>query len=368
MLTRQGESVGLRNDAFCESSRKSDMNMLTDRQQLILKHIVNDYVHDAAPIASESLTRNHSLGVSSATVRNEVAALEERGYISRPHTSAGSVPQDRAYRLYVESLLANSDPRIPPQVRSTIQDHFDRVQHDVDQWGNVAATLIAQLMDNLGIATFPKTSVSRIRHLELVPVQDVLALLIVVLEQAKLRKQLIRFDKPVETSELESMGVRLRGHVTGLSHEEILHSPLPLSEHERRAIDAAIVMLEEEDRADHDDPYVVGLRNLLDQPEFDDYEKVRPIIRGVEDGSLIQAALEEAPVGQVVRVVIGGEHRGEELRPFSVVICRYGVAGRALGAIGVVGPTRMEYYRAISGVRFISSIMKGMVETVYGAA
>ena len=344
------------------------LGMLTERQQLILKHIVNDYVHNATPIASESLTRNHSLGVSSATVRNEVAALEEQGYISRPYASAGSIPQDRAYRLYVESLLANSDPRVPSQARTTIEDHFDRVQDDVDKWGNVAAMLIAQLMGNLGIATFPKTTVSRIRHLELVPVQDVLALLIIVLEQAKLRKQLIRFDEPVETSELESMGVRLRSHVTGLTHEEIVHSPLELSPHERRAINAAVVMLEEEDRAVHDDPYVDGLRNLLDQPEFDDYEKVRPIIRGVEDGSLIQAALDEAPVGQVVRVVIGGEHRGEALRPLSVVICRYGVPGHALGTVGVVGPTRMEYYRAISGVRFISSIMKGMVESVYGAA
>ena len=281
--------------------------------------------------------------------------------------SAGSVPQDKAYRLYVESLLA-ADPRIPPPVRAAIQERLDLVQHDVDKWGNSAATLIAQLIGNLGIATFPKTSVSRIRHLELIPVQDVLALMIVVLEQAKLRKQLIRFDEPVETSELESMGVRLRGRVTGLTHEEIVRSALELTPHERMAVNAAAVILEEEDRATHDEPYVDGLRNLLDQPEFDDYEKVRHIIGGVEDGSLIQAALDEAPVGQVVRVVIGGEHQGEALRPLSVVICRYGVPGQALGVLGVVGPTRMEYYRAISGVRFISSIMKGMVESVYGAA
>ena len=325
--------------------------MLTARQQLILKHIVNDYVRDAMPIASEILTRNHGLGVSSATVRNEVAALEEQGYITRPHASAGSVPQDKAYRLYVESLLA-SDPRISTYARTTIKDHFDRVQDDVDKWGNVAAALIAQLMGNLGLATFPKTSVSRIRHLELVPVQDVLALLVIVLEQAKLRRQLIRFDEPIQYSELESMGVRLRGHLTGLTHDEIVSGSFEMNQYERRAINAATVMLEEEDRTAHDEPYVDSLRNLLDQPEFDDYEKVRPIIRGVEDGSLIQAALDEAPVGQVVRVVIGGEHIGEALRPLSVVICRYGVPGRALGTLGVVGPTRM----------------KDMVESVYGAA
>ena len=341
--------------------------MLTARQQLILKHIVNDYVHDATPIASDTLTRNHGLGVSSATVRNEVATLEELGYISRPYASAGSVPQDKAYRFYVESLLDNFDPRVSPQAGATIQDRFDSVQHDVDKWGIVAATLIAQLMDNLGVATFPKTSVSRVRHLELVPVQDVLALLIVVMEQAKLRKQLIRFDEPVERSELESMSARLRGRMIGLTHQEMIRASIEANLHERRAIDAAIEMLEEEDSADHEEFYVDGLRNLLDQPEFDDYEKVRPIIRGVEDGTLIQAALDEAPLGQVVRVVIGGEHSGEALRPLSVVICRYGVPGHALGTVGVVGPTRMEYYRAISSVRFISSIMKDMVESVYGA-
>ena len=183
---------------------------------------MGDYIHDAVPISSESLARNHRhLGVSPATVRNEVAALEEQGYISRPHSSAGSVPDDSAYRLYVESVLAEDGPHVPSHQRSAISNRFRKVEDDMDQWGSVAAALIAQIVGNLGIATFPKTSVSRVKHLELVPVQDFLALLIVVVEQAKLRKQLIRFSQPVDNTVVESMSTRLRGHVTGLTHQEI---------------------------------------------------------------------------------------------------------------------------------------------------
>ena len=330
---------------------------------------MDDYIHDAVPISSESLARNHRhLGVSPATVRNEVAALEEQGYISRPHSSAGSVPDDSAYRLYVESVLAEDGPHVPSHQRSAISNRFRKVEDDMDQWGSVAAALIAQIVGNLGIATFPKTSVSRVKHLELVPVQDFLALLIVVLEQAKLRKQLIRFQEPVDNAEMESMSTRLRSQVTGLTHQEIAIQPMSLTSPERQAVDATIVMLQEEDDSAHEDHYVRGLRNLLDQPEFVDYEKVRPIVHGVEDGTLIEAALEEAPVGEVVRVVIGQENRGSALRPLSVVICRYGVPGHVLGTIGVIGPTRMEYNRAISGIGFISSIMNGMVRSVYTPA
>ena len=350
--------------------------MITERQQLILRHIVDDYIHDAVPISSESLARNHRhLGVSPATVRNEVAALEEQGYISRPHSSAGSVPDDSAYRLYVESVLAEDGPHVPSHQRSAISERFRNVEDDMDQWGSVAAALISQIVGNLGIATFPKTSVSRVKHLELVPVQDVLALLIVVLEQAKLRKQLIRFREPMDDAEMVSMSTRLRSQVTGLTHQEIAVQPMSLTTPERQAVDATIVMLREEDDSANEDHYVRGLRNLLDQPEFVDYEKVRPIVHGIEDGTLIEAALEEAQSlprtrsgGEVVRVVIGQENRGTALRPLSVVICRYGVPGHALGTIGVIGPTRMEYNRAISGIGFISSIMNGMVRSVYAPA
>ena len=162
------------------------------------------------------------------------------------------------------------------------------------------------------------------------------------------------------------MSARIRSRVLGLSRREIADSPIAgLTDSERKALAAAVEILKAEDAAQSGDHFASGIRNLLDQPEFADYRTARPIIHGVEDGDLIAAALDEAPAGQVIRVIIGREHRGEALKPLSVVICRYGIPGRALGSVGVLGPTRMEYDRAISGVALVSSIMNGMVESLY---
>ena len=203
--------------------------MLTLRQELLLNLIVSDYISDAAPIASASLTRMHNLGVSSATIRNEVAILEEQGYITRPHASAGSIPADKAYRLYVESVLADDTNELPSPARDVIRHQLVNVEHDIDAWGNVATALLAQLVGYMGIATFPKMKESRIRHIELVQVQDFVTMLIVVLEQARLRKHLVRLEDPVESVQLETISQRIRAELIGLNRREIESKPMQLS-------------------------------------------------------------------------------------------------------------------------------------------
>jgi heat-inducible transcriptional repressor len=339
--------------------------MLTNRQELILNLIVSDYISDATPIASESLTRIHNLGVSSATIRNEVAILEEQGYIIRPHSSAGSIPADKAYRLYVESVLADDTNELPSPSRITIRHQLANVQHDMDAWGDVASALLAQLVGYMGIATLPRMRESRVKHIELVPVQDLVAMLIVVLEQARLRKHLVRLDGPVESSQLETISQRIRAELTGLNRREIESKPMQLSPVEKNLVEATVTILKDEDLASQSERYVDGLRNLLNQPEFDDQDMMRSIVQGVEDGSLIEAVLAEAPAGAVVEVVIGHEHAGDMLRPLSVVICQYGIPGEMSGSVGAVGPTRMEYTKTISGVKFISGVMSGLVRGVY---
>jgi heat-inducible transcriptional repressor len=339
--------------------------MLTNRQELILNLIVSDYISDATPIASESLTRIHNLGVSSATIRNEVAILEEQGYIIRPHSSAGSIPADKAYRLYVESVLADNTNELPSPSQIAIRHQLANVQHDMDAWGDVASALLAQLVGYMGIATLPRMRESRVKHIELVPVQDLVAMLIVVLEQARLRKHLVRLDSPVESSELESISQRIRAELTGLNRHEIESKPMKLSPVEKDLVEATVTILKDEDLASQSERYVDGLRNLLNQPEFDDQDMMRSIVQGVEDGTLIEAVLAEAPAGAVVEVVIGHEHAGDMLRPLSVVICQYGIPGEMSGSVGAVGPTRMEYTKTISGVKFISGVMSGLVQGVY---
>lgn len=339
--------------------------MTTPRQETILRIIINDYISTAMPVASDAIVRKHDLGVSPATVRNDVAELEEAGYLTRPHTSAGAVPQDKAYRFYVETL-GDADPnQIPARTRWAIRRQLSEVERDLDEWASVAASILSRLVGNMAVATFPKARESRVKHLELVHIQDLVAMLIVVLEQARLRRQLIRLREPVEPSVLEASTNRVKSEVVGLTRKEIEAKSITLTPLEEALLNSTVLILREEDRNSYRDHYVDGLRNLLGQPEFAENEKIRGLVEGLEGGSLVQAILDETPDGSVVRVVIGQENREDMLRPLSIVICQYGIPGEATGAVGVVGPTRMQYTKAIASVKLMSSLMSHMVESVH---
>jgi heat-inducible transcriptional repressor len=150
----------------------------------------------------------------------------------------------------------------------------------------------------------------------------------------------------------------------GLTRPEIETKEMTLTPLEEQVVHATVLILRDEDQAIYHDHYVDGLRNLLSQPEFAENDKIRAVVEGVEDGSLIQAVLEETPEGESVRVIIGQENRGDALWPLSVVICQYGIPNQAVGAVGAVGPTRMEYVKTMADVRLMSAVMSDMVETV----
>ena len=339
--------------------------MLTERQELILKTIVADYTRTATPIASEAVARSEGLDVSSATVRNDVAALREQGYLANPHTSAGSVPLDKAYRFFVESVEPVTDTAIPQSARESARRQLQNILQNLDEWANVSAAVLSGLVGNMAIATFPKARETRVRYIDLVPIQDLLVMLIVVLEQARLHRQLIRLPHPMEAYEIEESTARLRSYMLGHNQREIESQQAPLTPLEEELVEATVTVLQEEERAAYHDHYVDGMRNLLSQPEFAENERARAIVEGVEDGSLAQTILAETPEGGVLRVIIGHEHPDDALSPLSVVVCQYGMPHRAVGALGVVGPTRMEYIRTIAGVRFLSAAMSELLESVY---
>ncbi len=338
--------------------------MLTQRQETILNLIVDQYTQTAAPIGSETIARSCGLGVSSATIRKEVARLDEEGYITRSHPSSGSVPLDKAYRLYVESMAADAQSAVPPGTRRFVRRRLGDVERDLDEWTGAAATVLAQLVGNMAIATLPKARESRVRHLDLVRLQDFLAMLIVVMEQARLRRHLIRLEEAVGERQLEQAANRMRDQLHGLTRREIESKSVAANPLEEAVVDAAVVILREEERETYSEHYVDGLRNLLGQPEFEDNDRVRAIVEGLEDRSLVHAVLDETPDGDVARVTIGEENRGVLLWPLSIVICQYGIPHQAVGAVGAVGPTRMQYRETIANVQFMASVMSDLVETV----
>ena len=338
--------------------------MLTERKAELLKTLVGEYIESASPVASKSVARKHSLGVSPATIRNDMADLEEQGYISRPHHSAGAVPSDKGYRFYVETLPLVVEP--PPEFQYTVRYQFTKAERDIEGWTQMAATALAQMVNNVALVTYPRESESRLMRINLVQVQESLAFLILVFQEVKLRKQLLPLSEPLTSDDLQMVANRLSTSLSGLSRQEILTKTVNVSPFERTVTDMVLDIMEAEDRALYSDHYIEGLRHLLNQPEFSQGEKAREIVEILEDKELPKVVLAEAPEWGHMKVIIGEENRVTFLHPLSMVVCQYGLPGGGLGSISVLGPTRMEYSRTIAGVRFISSLMTDLLAQVHG--
>jgi len=333
--------------------------MLTKREERILKIIVGEYISSAMPVASESIARKHELGVSPATIRNDMAYLEEEGYITHPHTSAGRIPADKGYRYYVESLMEEMELALAE--RNTIRHLFHQVETDMEEWVQLAAALLSRIVRNLALVTFPKASLSRLRHMELVALQEFLALLVIVLQEAKLKRQILPLEQPISQDELSVIANRLNAAFEGMTSGEIAAKRLELSPLEEQVVQALIRVLEVEDQQRYEEPHLDGLRDLLSQPEFAHSERMLRILDIFQDRSLLKSILTQATAEGFVQVIIGEENIQKSLRNFSLVFTRYGVVGETTGILGVIGPTRMSYERAISGVRYLGTVMSELV-------
>ncbi len=192
--------------------------MLTPRTEIILKSIINWYIDHAVPVSSQSLVHDYDLGVSSATVRNEMAYLEQEGYIIRPHTSAGSIPSDKGYRFYVSSL---DEIMLPISEQRMISHLFHQVEGRMDEWLSLAATIISRLSQNTAVITVPKPADCQFRHLELVSIQDYLVLLVLVLRGARIKQQLLTLENPVSQAELTAMSGKMNQAYAGLTGSQI---------------------------------------------------------------------------------------------------------------------------------------------------
>src|SRR4030043_624229 len=205
---------------------------LTARREAVLKIIVSDYIDTAVPVASVTIFRNFKLGVSPATIRNDMAYLEEAGYIARPHTSAGSVPLDKGYRHYVESLTRKTELNMQEQDR--IRKLFREVEKEFEKWLKLAGVIGASLVKNAALVTLPKPRQCRFKHLELVALQEFAALMVLVLSEAILKRQLLSFQEPMTQERLTIMTNKLNVAYSGLTSSEILVKKLELASKEEQ--------------------------------------------------------------------------------------------------------------------------------------
>ena len=340
------------------------MEELTDRRQAVLGLVVRQYIATATPVGSKTIVEQYGLGISSATIRNEMAYLEEQGYLTHPHTSAGRVPTEKGYRYFVERLMGEAE--LPLAEQRTIRHQFHQAHLGLEQWMKLAAAILARTAHSTSLVAAPTVAQCRFKHLELIASYVSRALLVLVLSEGMVKQQMLTMAHPLAQEELTQVANRLNDLFTGRSADQIATSSYQLMPLEEQIANLIIALMEEAEARSSGEIYRDGLLNIFRQPEFSEMENVRQIIRILEEQSLLEAILAEVLNSSGVQVIIGGEGRWHELSECSVVLAPYGEAGRAVGALGVLGPMRMRYGRAISTVRYVADLLSDLIYGLYG--
>ncbi len=342
------------------------------RAQAILRAVIEEYVHTATPVGSQALVEKYSLPVSSATVRNVLAELEVAGFLSHPHTSAGRVPTDTGYRYYVESIV-ETDP-LPAVEQLMIRHQFGQVQFASEHWFRLAATTLATATGSAGLATPAKPAAARLRRIDLVSIHERLASLILVLREGTVKQQLINFDTPRTQQVLGEAAQLVNQQLADLTAAQItrrlirfddLPSAGDAAEIAKRVGERVLRTMLDFDAEKIEEVFSDGLLNVLAAPEFAQSDKVRRVFSALENRSYLGDLVGSIGAGGHVSVFIGEENRPVEMREVSLVLAPYGQPGRAMGVVGVLGPTRMSYRHAIGTVRFVSGLLDELVDHLY---
>jgi heat-inducible transcriptional repressor len=342
------------------------MKEMTARRRAVLGLVIRSYIDNAQPVGSKAFVQGYGLDISPATIRNEMSVLEEMGYLTHPHTSAGRIPTELGYRFFVENLLGETE--LPQREQLMIRHQFHQARLELDQWARLAAAVLAHTTRKAALATPPRVYESQFKHLELVSVRDTLVLLVLVLQGGTLKQQMLVLEEPVEQEVLSMLSNQFNDSFRELAASQLLNRLEHLPALGQQVGRLIVEMMAGVDGRTDDSVYREGLVHILAEPEFLSPGQVRHMVQALEGPGLVEvitSATSPLEVGGV-QVLIGGEGRWEDLRELSLVLSRYGVEGGATGLLGVVGPLRMSYDRSIGAVRYVSQLMSALVTDWYG--
>lgn len=336
--------------------------MQEERRLAVLRAIVEDYVATEEPVGSKSLVERHGLNVSPATIRNDMAALEEEGYLAQPHTSAGRVPTDKGYRLFVDRL-STVKPMSPAERRAIAQ--FLDGAIDLDDVVHRSVRVLAQLTRQVAVVQYPTLSRSTVRHIELVALTPSRLLLVVILSSGRVEQRLVELDADLAEDDLAALRTRLNLSATG---EQIAHAVTALHElvqGEEPAPPATSAVVEAlvEAMSDHRSDERVAVGGTANLARFGDSfdTAVRPLLEALEEQVVLLKLLGEATSGGAITVRIGAEGPFEQLSSTSVVATGYG-PDDALASLGIVGPTRMDYPSTMAAVRAVARYVSRILD------
>lgn len=338
--------------------------MLDDRKLKILQAIIQDYISTAEPIGSRTIARKYDLGVSPATIRNEMADLEVLGYIEQLHTSSGRIPSAKGYRLYVDDLLKPRD--LTDKEKALIQNWYAVKAKRIEEVFQETAKIISRMTKNVSLVLAPQLSQATFRYMQFVPL-DEQRLIVVVMTDAGFAENRV-IDKPEGTSieELQKIAAVVNKHLSGKSldllNKEMMSRMRDEVMAEPEVFETAIQSIAQVLSADKKERiYLGGTTQLLMQPEFRDVERVKNILLVLEEDKVLYDLLHAEP-GQNVVVKIGSENKFSGIQDCSMISATYKLNGQVIGTLAVLGPTRMEYGRIMTLLDFMNKNLGKILE------
>ncbi|MFJ9389681.1 heat-inducible transcriptional repressor HrcA [Nocardioides sp. NPDC101246] len=342
--------------------------MQNERRLSVLRAIVEDYVKTEEPVGSKALVERHGLGVSPATVRNDMAALEEEGYITAPHTSAGRVPTDKGYRLFVDRLTTVK-PMTAAEKRAIAG--FLEGAVDLDDVVSRSTRLLSQLTRQVAVVQYPTLSRSTVRHVELVALAPTRLLLVLILSTGRVEQRLLEVAEEVSEETLATLRARINTAVTGAVIAEAGEALRTIAQPADAPVDAprdplaaAVAEALIEAMNDHRSDERISIGGTSNLARFGDSfdTAVRPLLEALEEHVVLLKLMGEATAGGLVTVRIGAEGPYQELSQTSVVATGYGPGDEALATLGVVGPTRMDYPGSMAAVRAVARYLSRILD------
>ena len=338
---------------------------LGSRKQLILQAIIEDYINTAEPVGSRTVSKKYLTDVSSATIRNEMADLEEMGYIEQPHTSAGRIPSDKGYRLYVDHLM--SQKAINQKDNDFIRKEFADTLGEIDRLIKHASKLLSSMTKYTSIAMAPQFKRTCLKHLQIIKMDSFNILAVIVTDAGIVKNSVIRSEQDIDIDTIDKISKILNEKLLGVSIEELVKmdfSELDNSINGYKQIFMEILseLLQALKYSERAEIYYDGAANLLELPEYNDVQKAKDFLNVLDENDLLFDILND--VSKDTSVIIGKENKVHQLKNCSLITATYSFNGKIIGSIGVVGPTRMKYSKVISVVDCLTQNLNDILSKI----
>lgn len=339
--------------------------MLLDARKLrILQAVIDDYILTASPVGSRTISKRSDIGLSSATIRNEMSDLEELGYLEQPHTSAGRVPSDKAYRLYVDNIMRRA--RLSDEEQKQIRRYYSKKIDDVGEIIKQTAWVLSSITNYTSMVLPPQMASVKLKYIHLVPLGDSKALAIIVSDAGITRESIIRIPPGVTQDELERLSRLLTARFADCTLDSVTDDKLNELANEmgeqRSFLDAVIHSLNIDGHKKSVE--LSGATNILNFPEYSDMEKARSLLCVMENKDLLYKMLTDAMKVEF-SVTIGGENAEDSIKDCSVVTATYKLGDGATGSFGVIGPTRMDYSKVIAMLSYVGKSMSEVLTNMF---